>query len=165
LQRVTRALFGNSRLSGRISDAAGLEIVATAGQRAEVEWVALRVKQLLMQGSAPEEVIVAIRDLEEYRDLWRSVAQSTGLPLFVDSRPRLSDSPLVRDLLMWLAVEVSDWEYDRLRSALRLPRTASPDPTVASDAKSLNGSPLTVSALLHCLRPDCEAVGRQCGEL
>jgi ATP-dependent helicase/DNAse subunit B len=160
LQRVTRALFGNSRLSGRTSDAAGLEIVATAGQRAEVEWVALRVKQLLMQGSAPEEVIVAIRDLEEYRDLWRSVAQSTGLPLFVDSRPRLSDSPLVRDLLMWLAVEVSDWEYDRLRSALRLPRTASPDPTVASDAKSLNGSPLTVSALLHCLRLLQLPVGR-----
>ncbi|MFM8285574.1 MAG: UvrD-helicase domain-containing protein, partial [Planctomycetaceae bacterium] len=126
LQRVTRALFGNSRQTGRTSDATGLEIVATAGQRAEVEWVALRVKQLLMQGVAPEEVVVAIRDLEEYRDLWKSVAQSAGLPVFIDSRPRLSDSPLVRDLLMWLAVEASDWEHDRLRGALRLPRTDTP---------------------------------------
>jgi len=122
LRWLSAHLFENSRRLLRSPDATGIEILATAGQRAEVEWVAQRVKHLLQAGLDPEEVILVVRDLEDYRDLWLATARSAGLPLFVDSRPRLIESPLVRDLLTWLAVESSDWEFDRLRQALRLPR-------------------------------------------
>ena len=50
LSHLERQLFGHPRKASAAANAAGVEIIATAGQKAEIELVARRIKELLVLG-------------------------------------------------------------------------------------------------------------------
>jgi ATP-dependent helicase/DNAse subunit B len=71
MRHIARALFSNPRATPRAASAEGVEVVAVAGQQGEVNWIAARIKELLLTGTRPDEIVVAFRGLTDYRDLMR----------------------------------------------------------------------------------------------
>ncbi|MFN8855817.1 MAG: PD-(D/E)XK nuclease family protein [Planctomycetaceae bacterium] len=121
LRKISSDLFGNVRETPRQSSAEGLEIVAVAGQRGEVQWLAAKIKQLLLAGEDPGDIVVVFRDVADYADLSNQVCPAAGLPLDLDWSPSLQEAPVLRALLKLLALELADWPYDQLQDVLRSP--------------------------------------------
>jgi hypothetical protein len=111
-------LFANPRRHVRLPCAEGIEIVAAAGQLGEVEFLASRVKRLLLQGTSADEIVVAFRSLEDYGDLVDEVFRAAGIPFECATNAPLSREPLWRAIVALLQLEVEDWPYERLTSVL-----------------------------------------------
>ncbi len=120
-RQIARHLFGNPRTVPVQSDSQGVEIVAVAGQRGEVRWLAARIKRLLLDNVPASDIVVVLRDVAEYADLIGQIFPASGIPTAVDHSPALFESPVVRVVLRLLELELSDWEFERLRPFLRSP--------------------------------------------
>ena len=121
LRKIAQDLFGNVRETPREGDTRGLEIVAVPGQRGEVLWLASKIKQLLLAGEDPGEIVVVFRDVADYADLVDQIFPAAGLPLDLSWVPSLQEAPVVRALWKVLSLEQSDWPYDQLQDVLRSP--------------------------------------------
>ena len=121
LRKISEDLFGNVRETSREADARGLEIVAVPGQRGEVQWLAAKIKQLLLAGEDPGDIVVVFRDVADYADLVGQIFPAAGLPLDLAWVPSLQEAPVLRALWKVLTLEQSDWPYDQLQDVLRSP--------------------------------------------
>jgi ATP-dependent helicase/DNAse subunit B len=121
LSKIAQDLFGNVRETPREGDSLGLEIVAVPGQRGEVQWLAAKIKQLLLAGEDPGDIVVVFRDVADYADLVGQIFPAAGLPLDLAWVPSLQEAPVVRALWKVLTLEQSDWPYDQLQDVLRSP--------------------------------------------
>lgn len=118
VEHVSRHLFANARSISRAESADGLEIVAAAGQQGEVNWLAARVKTLLIEGARPEQIVIAFRDLADYRDLIVDTFESAGIPASCASGIPLDRVPVCRALIQVLQLEAEDWPFRRLLGVL-----------------------------------------------
>jgi len=118
LDHLADTLFGNPRDLKRQADAGGIEIVPAAGQFAEIEMLAERVKKLLLDGVPPGDIIVGFRSLHEYADLVDEVFAASGLPFWRAAALTLSRAPILRTLFSVLQLEEDDWPFERLMSVL-----------------------------------------------
>ncbi|MDD2629017.1 MAG: PD-(D/E)XK nuclease family protein [Limnochordia bacterium] len=72
----------------------GLEIVAAADRRHEVEIVARRIVQLVQSGMRYHEIGVILRDFGPYGELIHDIFTDYGIPHFLDRRRRVTHHPL-----------------------------------------------------------------------
>jgi len=91
-----------------------MHIVAASSVQAEIEEIARRVKQLLVDGATPSDVAVVFRSTREVADRVRQAFEDFGIPAHLDSPRRLASTPLVRRLSGVLRLHAEDWPYRRL---------------------------------------------------
>ena len=115
---VSRYLFANARSVPRAERAEGIDIVAAAGQQGEVNWLAARVKKLLIEGVRPDQIVIAFRELDEYRDFVVETFEAAGIPSCCAAGVPLDRLPLCRALIQVLQLEAEDWPFRRLMGVL-----------------------------------------------
>lgn len=118
LQHLADSLFQNPRNVERLSEAAGIEILAATGQLGEVESLAERVKRLLLDGVPPGDVVVAFRSLGEYAELVDEVFTAAGIPFWCEARRPLGRDAALKTLFSVVEMELEDWPFDRLMAVL-----------------------------------------------
>jgi ATP-dependent helicase/nuclease subunit B len=91
-----------------------LHIIEASGVQAEIVAIARRVKRLLVDGAAPQEIVVAFRSLREAGDRVRHVFADYGIPTNLPEERRLASSALVRSLDGVLRLVAEDWPYRRV---------------------------------------------------
>ncbi|HZZ29246.1 MAG TPA: PD-(D/E)XK nuclease family protein [Pirellulales bacterium] len=133
LAHLERYVFANPRGLPPATDTAGIEIIATSGQKAELEVLARRIKKLLVHGDSagssvpsnghgeqnprpvrPDEVAVVFRSLEPVSALVEEVFSEYGIPAAIDLPPRLGRSPMLQALLALLRLQSGDWPFRQL---------------------------------------------------
>lgn len=118
IRHIAANLFVNPRDVPRSPDATGVEVVEVAGVNGEVRWLAARVKQLLLEGMPPDDIVVAIRDLDGYADLIEEVFSAAGIPFAGEAGLPGSRLAPVKALANLLSLEIEDWPYGRLMAFL-----------------------------------------------
>ncbi|HEY2761022.1 MAG TPA: UvrD-helicase domain-containing protein, partial [Pirellulales bacterium] len=128
-------LFDNPRELPDAPAVERIEIVSTAGQRAEIEILARRVKELLVVGDRDAasgngkvikstravraaEIAIVVRSLEGTAPLVQEVFEEYGVPVSIDWRPRLAQAPILRALVGILQMQAGDWPYRQLLAVI-----------------------------------------------
>ena len=115
---LAQNLFANPREAPKSVDTRGIEAVAVAGQLGEVNALAARVKRLLLDGIAPGDIVVAVRDLDAYASLIDEVFSAAGIPFASEAARSLARLPPFKSLINVLAMELEDWPFRRLMGLL-----------------------------------------------
>jgi ATP-dependent helicase/DNAse subunit B len=90
-------------------------VFQAAGELAELDGIARRIKQLLQTGDAqPQQVMVVFRSLADRASLIRDVFARHGVPAHVDAPQPVGNSAVAAGLLAWLKLLVEDWPYRQL---------------------------------------------------
>jgi len=116
--QISQSLFDNPREITPLPTADQIKVLAVAGQRNELEVLAVEVKQLLLQGVLPEEITVAFRSTLEYGDLIDETFKAAGIPYFLGLEQAFSKFPVVRAIFAFLQIEIENWSFDSLMSIL-----------------------------------------------
>lgn len=119
LTHVQRQIFGPLRSIIRSTDASGLLLLEAPGMLGEARMVAREVKQRLVNGMAPDEIVVTMRDVEPYADLLREVFEDYGIPVDLEGIDPLIRNPAVSTLLRALRVPVDGWRFASVGALLR----------------------------------------------
>ncbi|MEZ6045623.1 MAG: PD-(D/E)XK nuclease family protein [Planctomycetaceae bacterium] len=72
------------------------------------------MKELLLKGVRPEDIVVCYRSVKEDAALLAELFAATGIPFYHDSTLSLTELPLTKALISILQLEQEDWAYDRL---------------------------------------------------
>src|SRR5262249_37291047 len=80
--------------------------------------LASRIKQLLLEGIAADEIVVAIRDLDGYAPLIDEIFIAAGVPFACEAGLPLSRLAPFKALVNVLSLELEDWPYRRLMGLL-----------------------------------------------
>lgn len=115
---ISAHLFDNPRESKQSADATGLTILSCIRRAGELEAVAQRVKSLLLQGVAAEDIIVTFRTLEGVGEAARAAFQDAGVPVAVDCGRPIAMAGVVRFLFALVDLELEDWPFRRLTGVL-----------------------------------------------
>ncbi|MSR57540.1 MAG: hypothetical protein EXS05_07695 [Planctomycetaceae bacterium] len=118
IRHIAQTLFSNPRTLQRAATAGGIEIVAAAGPKGEVNNLAARVKRLLQAETPPDEIVVAVRDLADYHDLIAEAFDAAGIPFKSSAMTPLDRLPLCRAAVGWVQLEVDDWPFRKLLAVL-----------------------------------------------
>jgi ATP-dependent helicase/nuclease subunit B len=112
-------LFDNPREITLSTQADGIEIIAATGRLGEVHAIAERVKRLLLSTIPPEEIVIAVRNLGDYADLFEEVFHSSGIPYWCEAGSRVSRAQIVKALFAVIQLEQEDWPFSRLATVLQ----------------------------------------------
>lgn len=124
LAHLRRELFRNPRRQRASENTAGVEILAAAGTRRELELVGRRIKSLLVDGDGngqpvrPGDVAVVVRQLAPVAGLVNEVFDELGLPYVSETGPALEELPALRRLVGLIHLAIEDWPFRRLISVL-----------------------------------------------
>jgi ATP-dependent helicase/nuclease subunit B len=119
LRHLERQLFRPLRQIEVSVDASGIECIEAPGMLGETRLVARRIKEMLLQGTAAEDVVVTMRDFGPYADLVREVFDEYGIPIEVEGVDPLTRSPAVAVLLRALRLPDDDWPFAGVTALLR----------------------------------------------
>jgi ATP-dependent helicase/DNAse subunit B len=120
---LERNLFRDYGASERVTaavkkSASCIQIVAASSEQAEIEEIARRVKELLVAGVRPGDVVVAFRSTSDVADRVRAAFADFGIPSHLDAPRKLVATPLVRSLASVLRLHAEDWPYRRVLQVL-----------------------------------------------
>jgi ATP-dependent helicase/nuclease subunit B len=118
IDHLARRLFANPRHVNRANDAQGLEVAAVAGTSGEVRYLAARIKRLILDGTSLADVVVAVRDLDDYSWLIDEVFSAANIPFACEAGVPLSRLAPFKALVNVLSLEVEDWPFRQLMSLL-----------------------------------------------
>ena len=125
MSHLEQNIFANPRDVKPAADAKRIEIVAAAGQKAEIESVARQIKKLLVSGDdetgqlvRPGDIAVVLRSVEPLASVIDEVFTEYGIPVAMDWRPRLNRSPVLQSLLSILRLHAGDWPFRQLLAVL-----------------------------------------------
>jgi ATP-dependent helicase/nuclease subunit B len=121
MEHLERRLFTDPRPqhSKDAPNTEGLEILAAAGPLGELEMIASRIKRLLIEGHArPQDVAVVFRLPQDCSTPAGEVFARYGIPVAWECGPTLDRSPFLRALAAILRVDLEDWPFQTLLSAL-----------------------------------------------
>ena len=116
--QICDALFDNPRGIKPSPSAEQIKVLAVAGQRNELEVLAVEIKQLLLQGVPPEEISLVFRSTLEYGDLIHETLSAAGIPYFLGQEQEFSRFPVIRAIFTFLQIELDNWSFDSLMSIL-----------------------------------------------
>ncbi|HSU65594.1 MAG TPA: PD-(D/E)XK nuclease family protein [Tepidisphaeraceae bacterium] len=117
LRDVESSLFRDPIKSSQ--DAAGIELIEASDDRAEVDAVARKIQDLLRGGMRLREIVVLVRNIEQYQVLIDSSFREHGIPYFVDRRRSATHHPLVQFVRSVFQIARNDWPHDAVMSLLR----------------------------------------------
>ncbi len=118
ITEIADRLFEVGRESSAATDTIGIEILSATGELGEVQAIAVRVKQLLHQGVAADDIVVTFRSVSECADLIDEVFEAAGIPYFSEVGTPLSRLPVVKALVNVLQLEADDWAFPSLMRVL-----------------------------------------------
>ncbi|MEQ8849554.1 PD-(D/E)XK nuclease family protein [Botrimarina sp.] len=116
LRAIARHLFDDQAAPS--ADATGVEVLAARSDRDAARRTARRVKELLLAGAAPDDVVVAVPSPDAYLPLLRRELDEYGVPCWFAERRPLGGAPLVQAMLRLLGVLESDGAFDALVTLL-----------------------------------------------
>ena len=119
LRHLERQLFRPLRRVEVSDDATGVECIEAPGMLGETRLVARRIKEMLLQGTAPEDVVVTMCDFGPYADLVCEVFDEYGIPMEVEGVDPLTRHPAVAVLLRALRLPDEDWPFAGVTALLR----------------------------------------------
>ncbi len=119
LAHLERQLFRPPRAVVPSADADGLRLIEAPGVLGEARLAAREIKSLLLDGTPPDDVIVAVRDLPGYADLLLEVFTEYGIPVDVEGTEPLTRRPAVAALLRAVRVPDDDWPFAAVTAVLR----------------------------------------------
>ena len=85
----------------------------------ETRLVARRIRQLLQDGTAAEDILVTLREVQPYADLVREVFAEYDIPIEMDGTEPLTRNPAVALLLRALRLPGDDWPFMGVTALLR----------------------------------------------
>ncbi len=129
---LERRLFCNPRqfaapaADGQPTGGAKVEIIGASGQLAEIELLARRIKRMLVLGDEangnrpvrPDDVAVVFRNADAQAPLVQEVFDEFGIPAAVESRAKLTGSPLLHALAGVVRLGAEDWPFRQLLAVL-----------------------------------------------
>ncbi|MCH7989184.1 MAG: exodeoxyribonuclease V subunit gamma [Planctomycetes bacterium] len=116
---IAERLFDNPREITLSTQADGIEIVSATGRLGEVQAIAERVKRLLLSNVPADEIVIAVRNLKDYADLFEEVFQSSGIPYWCEAGFPISRASIVKALFAVIQLEREDWPFSRLATVLQ----------------------------------------------
>jgi ATP-dependent helicase/nuclease subunit B len=119
LAHLQRELFRPLKEVQRSADASGLACIEAPGAVGEARLVARQIKSLLLQGTRPDEILVALRDVTPHTDLLREVFGEYDIPLDVEGAEPLLRNPAVAALLRALRLADEGWPFAAVTALLR----------------------------------------------
>ncbi|MBN1202989.1 MAG: PD-(D/E)XK nuclease family protein [Anaerolineae bacterium] len=125
LDHLSRAIFHSQ--PDRLPNGGALALIEAPDVVREVEAVLRRVKALLLDGIAPESVIIIARRLDRYGGALYETARAFGLPLVVRAGGRLEENPAVALVLLLIDLVALDFPRRELLDVLRSPYVDPPD--------------------------------------
>lgn len=167
IQHLTARIFRENAASDRaaISDD-GLRFVEAPDAAGEVAAILRDVKRLLLNGTAPESIMVALRDWERYAPHFRWLGRAYGLPLALHHGEPLAANPCIAALFDALALAAAGWPRRALIDALKSPylripgidaRAANLLDRISQDYQVVAGRDQWRDALIAAARPDGDA--------
>lgn len=99
----------------------GITLLEAPDPAHEVRAVLRRVKRLLLDGVAPDEVLIALRDWERYYPHFSTYSQVYGLPLALHYGYPLKENPAIAALLNLLALHEQDFPRSQVIDILHSP--------------------------------------------
>lgn len=116
--QICEALFDNPREIKPSEATDQIQVLAVAGQRNEMEVLAVEVKELLLKGVPPEEIALVFRSTREYGDLIHETLSAAGIPYFLGQEQEFSRFSVIRAIFAFLQIELDNWSFDSLMSIL-----------------------------------------------
>ena len=118
ISHLTQRMFTNPRDVAPAVDSRGLEVMAVAGTSGEVRYLAARIKDLLLEGTPAGDIVVGVRDLDDYAWLVDEVFSAAGIPFACEAGTPFSRLAPFKALVNVLALEVENWPFRRLMGLL-----------------------------------------------
>jgi RecB family exonuclease len=118
--------FG-ARDPARMEPGPGLELLRSSGERGEAEAVAAHIARLLVAGSDPAEVAIALRDPARRGPLFASVLESSGIPVALEAELPAAATAVGGAILALLDAELGRGRASDLLRYLRGPSGLRPN--------------------------------------
>lgn len=91
----------------------GINVVAAADRRSEVEGIAREITRLCRDHNYRyRDIVVLLREVGQYANLISAVFSDHGIPFFIDHKRTILHHPLVELIRSALEVVVEDWSFD-----------------------------------------------------
>ena len=119
LAHLERQLFRPLRAVERSDDATGVALIEAPGVLGEARLVARRIKTLLLDGTAPDEMLVVLRDVSPYADVLGEVFDEYDLPAEMEGTDPLTRNPAAALLLRAVRLPDDDWPFAGVTALLR----------------------------------------------
>ncbi|MDX1992645.1 MAG: PD-(D/E)XK nuclease family protein [bacterium] len=109
----------------------GIHLIEAPDPAAEAAAVLREVKRLLLNGGAPDDILIALRDWSRYEGHLAAYGRAYGLPLVPHYGESLAQNPAVDAVLNLLALHERDFRRRDLLDVMRSPYFAVPGMTDA----------------------------------
>ncbi len=110
-------------------DDGSLLLVEAPDRLREVQTVLRRVKRLLLNGTAPEQIAIVARSLAPYNAYFLETAPAYGIPLAVKRGTPLAENPAIASILSMIDLAAEDFPRRNVIDVLHSPYLACPDLT------------------------------------
>lgn len=121
LGHLSSHLFDNPRLAPRFPNSDRIRVLSCIRTTGEITEVARRIKKLLLEGTSPDDVVVAFHSLERVADLVRDTFLRVGVPAAIEVGHSIAATGPVRIAFLVLDVEREDWAFPQLMTLLNSP--------------------------------------------
>ncbi|HVS38580.1 MAG TPA: PD-(D/E)XK nuclease family protein [Gemmataceae bacterium] len=119
LMHLERQLFRPIRSVEKSEDATGVSLIEAPGVLGEARLVVRRIKRLLLDGAAADDVLVVLRDVSPYADVLMEVFAEYGVPVEVEGVEPLTRNPAAALLLRAVRLPDDDWPFAGVTALLR----------------------------------------------
>ena len=110
---------GPLRAVERSDDPAGISLIEAPGVLGEARLVVRRIKRLLLDGAAADDILVVLRDVAPYADVLAEVFDEYGVPAEVEGAEPLTRNPAAALLLRAVRLPDDDWPFAGVTALLR----------------------------------------------
>lgn len=117
LAHLERSIFREEKVYP--GEAEGILIYSAFGKKAELAYVASRIKSLVRQGYRYKDMGVIASSMEDYRELIANTFLENGIPAFMDNKRSILANPAVEYIRSALSVMEKDYSYESVFRLLK----------------------------------------------
>jgi ATP-dependent helicase/nuclease subunit B len=119
LQHVAEAIFLPGAIKRRNPNA--VKLIEAPDIAGEVAALLRHVKRLLLNGTEPEDILIALRDWERYQPHFVALAKEYRIPLALHYGEKLSENPAINVIMKLLTLRENNFRRRELLDVLRSP--------------------------------------------
>lgn len=105
--------------SAPIGDSGAIELFSCADPFAEAECAASRIAALVQGGMHYRDIVLIVRDSEQWRGILDAELERAGIPYFLSQRTDITTKPVIKLLLSALALRAWGWRQNDLLTYLK----------------------------------------------
>ncbi|MBC6316865.1 helicase-exonuclease AddAB subunit AddB [Listeria grandensis] len=96
-----------------------LAIDEANNRRAEIDGVARRVRELVLEGYRYRDMAILLRNADAYETILKASLSTNDIPYFIDKQRTMANHPMVEFLRSSLDVIRTNWQYESVFQAVR----------------------------------------------